>query len=164
MTMITRPKTRLMPTDPSVFWCVVLVTTAPHPANTSANAASPSAAARRRSAGRSGIDRLDRHADDRQPPRQALQRESAHVLLADAEQLLRRSVPGWLERLGDGRQEVAQGRAHDIGLVRMVSDRRAQEPHPVADVARFVVVDLRVPVDEASEQLVLAEELGDEAE
>src|SRR4051794_26813187 len=97
--MITRPKTRLTPTDPSVFWCVAFVTTAPQPAKTSANAAIPSATERRSSPGRSGIDRLKWHADDRQPPRESLQGEVAHLVFRDSE--CARALPGRLQRFGD---------------------------------------------------------------
>src|SRR3954453_618303 len=106
--MITRPKTRLTPTEPSASACVAFVTTAPQPAKTSANAAIASATDRRSRPGRSGIDALERHADDREPSRQAVQREGADVVLGDAEQILRFAVPRWLERLRDRRQQLAQ--------------------------------------------------------
>src|SRR2546430_726833 len=162
--MITSPNTRLTPTDPSVFCWVALVTTAPQPANTSANAAMPSASERRSRPGRSGIDRLERNADDRQPPNQALQREIAHRVLGDPEQLLGRAVAGRLERLRDRRQQLAQGRADDVRLLRVRLDRLAQEPDAVADVARLVVVDFRVAVNEPRQQVVVAQVAGDEAE
>src|SRR4051812_5882707 len=97
--MITRPNASDTPTDPSVPLWVAFVTIAPQPANTSANAARPSAAARRASAGRSGIDRLERHADDRQPPGEPVQRELADVVLADSEKVLRCRVARRLQRI-----------------------------------------------------------------
>src|SRR3954452_2174819 len=52
MTMITRPKTRAMPTVPRAASWEAFAITAPQPANTRAKAARPSASARRRSSGR----------------------------------------------------------------------------------------------------------------
>src|SRR4051794_19483549 len=107
--MITRPKTRLTPTSPSAPLRVALVTTAPQPAKTSAKAASPSATERRSRSGRSGIDRVERHADDRQPARQPLQREAAdvarpgsdlcvaHAQQSDSAPLAVQAHPAWLQ-------------------------------------------------------------------
>src|SRR3954453_5455197 len=121
--MITRPKTRLTPTEPSASACVAFVTTAPQPAKTSANAAIASATERRSRPGRSGIDALERHADDREPSRQAVEREVADVVFGDSEQVLRCAVSGRLERLGDGGQQLAQRRPHRVRLLRMRLDR-----------------------------------------
>src|SRR5437764_810665 len=162
--MITSPKTRLTPTDPRAPPWVASVTTAPQPANTSANAAIPSAVERRSNPGRSGIHRLERDADDREPARQPAQRELADVVVTHAEQVLGRAVAGRLERLGDGGQQVAQRRADRVGLFGMRAYRLAQEPDAVADVARLVVVDLRVALDEARQQIVSLQVVGDEAE
>ena len=45
-----------------------------------------------------------------------------------------------------------------------VADGLAEEPDAVADVAGLVVVDLRVALDEAGQQLVVVEVVGDEFE
>src|SRR5688500_14894500 len=60
MTMMMSPKTRLTPTDPSApsYW--TSATVAPQPAKTRANAARPSAAARRVRSGALAMARSDR--------------------------------------------------------------------------------------------------------
>src|SRR4051794_31704791 len=72
--------------------------------------------------------------------------------------------PRGLERVGDGGEEVAQRLADDVGHLGVRADGLAQVPDAVADVARLVVVDERVAVDETAEEVVLAQVVGDELE
>ena len=83
-----------------------------------------------------------------EPAREPVEREAAEVVLGDAEHV-GVAAAGRLERLGDGRQQLAQRGADDVGLLGVLADRLAQEPDAVADVARLVVVDQRVALDEA---------------
>ena len=68
------------------------------------------------------------------------------------------------QRLGHGRQQLAQGRAHRSARAGLCGDGLAQEPDAVADVALLVVVDLRVAVDESRQQALAFQVAGDEVE
>src|SRR3954454_2541491 len=116
--MIARPDTAACAGRPRGAWCEASAAAAPPTQKTSANAAIASAPARRARPGRSGIDRVDRHADDRQPSRRSVERVLAQVVLRDAQYAGRVAVSRQLERVGDVREEVAQRRANDVGLLR----------------------------------------------
>ena len=68
------------------------------------------------------------------------------------------------QRLGDGRQQRAQCRPDVLGERGALAYRLPQEPGAVGDVALLVVVDLRVALDEAGQQLLSLEVAGDEIE
>src|SRR4249919_2323750 len=67
MTMITRPKTRAMPTAPRASPYSALATIAPAPAKTSVNAARPSAPARRARSGRRTVALIWRQLGQQRP-------------------------------------------------------------------------------------------------
>src|SRR4029079_2621600 len=110
-------------------------------------------------------DGLERHADQLEPPGEAAGRELADLLLGDAEQLARPvAVAGRLQGLGDGREQPSQRVAHRLAELGALAHRLAQEPHAVADVPRLVVMHLVVALDEARQQALPAQVVGDELE
>src|SRR5436190_3591635 len=116
-------------------------------------------------ADRLALEGLERHADDLQPALQSLEREAADLVAAGAQRLPVRALA--LRRRESGRhggEQLAQGAPHAIGELRIALDRRTQEPDAVADVALLVMVNAAVAVDEAGQQLVLAQVAGDELE
>jgi hypothetical protein len=86
------------------------------------------------------------------------------LVLVDAKQLRGISLRRQLERVGGVGQQFAERLPDRVGLLRARTDGLAQEPDAVADVAGLVVVDLRVALDEAGQQLVVVEVVGDEFE
>ena len=72
--------------------------------------------------------------------------------------------PRTTERLGDRGEQVAQRLADRLGGLGRCADGFAKEPDAIADVARLVVVDVRVAVDEARQQPLALEVVGGEAE
>src|SRR4051812_10677851 len=99
--MIANPETAACAGRPSCAWPEAAAAAAPPTQNTKANAAIASAAARRGSAGRSGIHGLERHADDRQPPRETVERVGAQIVLGHAEQIGGAALAWQLQRIGD---------------------------------------------------------------
>src|SRR3954468_18115645 len=162
--MIARPDTAAWAGSPRSACPDAASAAAPPTQKINPNAASSSANARRGSPGRSGKDRLERDADDLQPPREAVERKPAQVVLRDAEDVGGVAVAGRLERFRDVREEVAQCLLDRVRLLRVGLHRLAQEPHAVADVARLVVMDLRIAVDETWQQALASEVVGGELE
>lgn len=72
--------------------------------------------------------------------------------------------PGRAKRFRDCRQQVAQRRAYNVGRLGMSGNGLAQKPDPVAEVARFVVVDPRVTLHESGQQPFPVEVPGCELE
>src|SRR5690349_4603236 len=123
--MIARPETAACAGRPRCAWPDASAAAAPPTQKISTNAAIASAAARRWSAGRSGKDRLQRHADDLKPPRQAAESVLAQVFLRYAERGRRLPVLGQLQRFRDVRQQLAQRGFDRLGLLRTLADRFA---------------------------------------
>src|SRR5215208_6470730 len=162
--MIASPEMAAWAGSPRSPWPDAASAAPPPTQKISANAASSSASARRGRAGRSGKDRLQWHADDLQPARQAVEREAAQVVLGDAQHVRGAAVAGRLQRLRHVREQIAQDTADGVPLPGIGLDALAQEPDPVADVARLVVVDLRIALDEARQQPLAREIVGGEPE
>src|SRR3954452_10880429 len=162
--MIAKPETAAWAGSPRWPCPDASSAAAPPTQKTSAKAAIASAAARRCRAGRSGKDGLERDADDLQPPREAVERELAQLVLADTEHRRGVTVSRECQRLRDMREQLAQHPAHVVGLLGLLADRLAQEPDAVADVTGLVVMDLRIALDETGQQTVLVEVVGDELE
>src|SRR5436190_11279563 len=150
--MIARPETAAWAGSPRSACPDPASAAAPPTQKIRANAASSSASARRGSPGRSGKDGLQRHADDLQPARETVERKAAQVVLGDAQDVRGIAVAGRLERFRHVGEQVAQRRCDGVGLLGVSLNRLAQEPDAVADVARLVVVDLRLALDEARQQ------------
>src|SRR4051794_34444937 len=146
--MIARPETAAWAGSPRSACPDAASAAAPPTQKIRPKAASSSASARRGSPGRSGKDRLERDADDLQPSREAVERKAAQVVLRDAEDVggVAVAVAGRLERFRDVREKVAQCLPDRVRLLRVGLHRLAQEPDAVADVARLVVMDLRIAV------------------
>src|SRR3954469_21100594 len=103
--MIASPEMTACAGSPRTAWPDA-ASAAPAPTqNTSPNAASSSANARRGSVGRSGKDGFQRDADDLQAPREPAEGKRAQVLLGDTEHVGAGAVTGarGLERFGDMR-------------------------------------------------------------
>src|SRR3954454_15316822 len=114
--MIARPETAACAGSSSLACPDAAAAAAPPTQKTNPNAAIASAAARRTSGGRSANNRLQRHADDREPAREPVQRVATDVVVAHAEQVLRGAVAWRAQRLGDRRQQLAQRRSHGVRL------------------------------------------------
>src|SRR3954452_3441345 len=136
--MIASPDTAACPARPRWPCPDPSAAAAPPTQKINANAAKPSAVARRRSDGRSGKDGPQRHADDLEAAVQPAERELAQVVLGGAEHGCGVALPGQLQRVGDVREELAERRPHGVGLLRAVTDRFAEEPDAVRDVPCLV--------------------------
>src|SRR3954464_8725572 len=129
--MIASPETAACAGRPRWPWREASSATAPPTQKTRANAAMASAVARRRSDGRprgSGKDSLQRHADDLEASGEPAEGELAQLVLGDAEHGRGVALAGQLQRRGRVRQQLAQGRTHRVGLLRMRPYGLAQEP------------------------------------
>src|SRR3954447_6937747 len=163
--MIANPETAAWAGSPRCARPAPSAAAAPPTQKTSPNAAIASAPARRASDGRSGKDGLQWHADDPQPAGEAVERELTQLVFGHAEHRCRvaDAVAREPERRRDVGQQLAEHRAHVVGLVRRAANGFPQEPDAVSDVAGLVVMDLRVALHEARQQVVLVEVAGDEA-
>ena len=92
-------------------------------------------------------------------------REVANLVRGRPQRLPVRTVAvRWRQRRRHRGEERAQRRPHDVSQTGVTADGLAQEPGAVRDVPLLVVMDLRIPVHEATEQSHPLEVAGDEVE
>src|SRR5689334_17876087 len=127
MTMITRPKTSAMPTVPRAPSYCAFAITAPHPANTRANAARPSARARRAMSGRATAALLrDELGEQRSDAFGDLVADAPHGLGILAGRVLEVPVLIALARIDRACIPAAHG-DHDVGGLHALIGERLRE-------------------------------------